>query len=172
MRYIGFVIHFVSDLFIYFCIDSDLMVFFFVLTKILIFVLTGMAWGFILLVILLFLCWQVYPWSLLACQWEPLDWRDMETTNCEYICSQNSFALWDLFHKIKLYRARCIMHNIQRIYYRWLIAGEVFYELYLITLMISPKKDSVFATCTVINTRYLSVVAVGWPLRKVWYMLL
>uniref|UniRef100_K1QXG8 Multidrug and toxin extrusion protein 1 n=1 Tax=Magallana gigas TaxID=29159 RepID=K1QXG8_MAGGI len=23
----------------------------------------------------------VYPWSLLACQWEPLDWRDMETTN-------------------------------------------------------------------------------------------
>lgn len=34
MRYIGFVSHFVSDLFIYFCIDSDLMVFFFVLTKI------------------------------------------------------------------------------------------------------------------------------------------
>lgn len=100
MRYIGFVSHFVSDLFIYFCIDSDLMVFFFVLTKILIFVLTGMAWGFILLVILLFLCWQVYPWSLLVCQWEPLDWRDMETTNCEYIYSQNSFALWDLFHKI------------------------------------------------------------------------
>lgn len=38
MRYIGFVSHFVSDLFIYFCIDSDLMVFFFVLTKIWIFV--------------------------------------------------------------------------------------------------------------------------------------
>lgn len=34
MRYIGFVSHFVSDLFIYFCIDSDLMVFFFVLTSV------------------------------------------------------------------------------------------------------------------------------------------
>lgn len=108
--------------FCYFCVDSNFGGVFWVDSDFVIFVLTGMALVshsvsnfviFVFTVIWLFLCWQVYPWSLLQCQWEPLDWRDMETTSCEYIYSQNCFVFFgDLFHEIQLYRARCIMHEI------------------------------------------------------------